>query len=50
VVTIAMNKMPSVMVPIVNALSQSSVVPTISAFLTGGVVTLMMTVVTTQMK
>jgi hypothetical protein len=50
VVTIVMSKMPCVMVLIVNALSQSSVVLTINAFLTGGVVTLMMTAVTTQMK
>lgn len=48
--TIVMNKMPCVMVPTVNVLNQSSVVPTISVFLTGGVVTSTMTVVTTQMK
>ena len=48
--TTVMSKMPCVMVPIVSVLNQSSVVPTISVFLTGGVVTLTMTAVTTQMK
>jgi hypothetical protein len=49
-VTTAMNRMPCVMVLIVNVQNQSSVVPTINAFLTGGAVTSMMTAVTTQMK
>jgi hypothetical protein len=48
--TIVMSKMPCVMVPIVSVLNQSSVVATISVSLTGGVVTLTMTVVTTRMK
>jgi len=48
--TIVMSKMPCVTVPIVSVLNQSSVVPTISVFLTGGVVTSTMTAVTTQMK
>jgi hypothetical protein len=49
-VTTVMNRMPSVMVLIVNAQNQSSVVPTINAFLTGGAVTSTMTAATTQMK
>jgi hypothetical protein len=48
--TIVMSKMPCVTVPIASVLNQSSVVATISVFLTGGVVTLTMTAVTTQMK
>ena len=50
VVTTVMSRMLCVMVPIVSVLNQNSVVATISVFLTDGVVTSMMTVVTTRTK
>ena len=48
--TTVMSKMPCVTVPIVSVLNRSSVVLTISVFLTGGVVTSTMTAATTQMN